>query len=44
MYTLEVEKLFIEWFFRKDYCSSKGLQSTIPGDYGVNGLRLTGYI
>ena len=23
--SLEVERLFIEWFFRKDYCFSKGL-------------------
>ena len=38
IYTLEVERLSIKCFFRKDYCFSKGLQSTIPGDYSSNGL------
>ena len=32
IYAVEVERLFIEWFFCKAYCFSKGLQSTIPGD------------
>ena len=30
--------------FRKDHYFSRDLQSTIPGDYYFNGLRLTGYI
>ena len=30
--------IVIEWFLpRKDYCFSKGLQSTIPGDNSLNG-------
>ena len=37
MCTLAVERLFIKWFFGEDYCFSKGLQSTIPGDYCFNG-------
>ncbi len=43
-YTLEVQRLFFELFFRRDYCFSKGLQSTIPGEYCFNGLWLPGYI
>ena len=38
MYTLEVQRLFFEWFFRKDYCSSRDLQSTTQGDYSFYGL------
>ena len=40
--SLEVERLFIEWFFGKDHYFSRDLQSTIPGDYFFNGLWLTG--
>ena len=29
---------FFECFFRKDYCFSRDLQSTIPRDYYFNGL------
>ena len=36
--TLEVQRLFFEWFFRKDYCFSRDLQSTIQGDYFFYGL------
>ena len=36
-YTLEVQRLFFEWFFRKDYCFSRDLQSTIQGDYSFYG-------
>ena len=36
--SLEVERLFIEWFFGKDHYFSRDLQSTIPGDYFFNGL------
>ena len=36
--TLEVQRLFFEWFFRKDYCFSRDLQSTIQGDYSFYGL------
>ena len=32
IYTLEVERLSIKCFSRKDYGFSKGLQSTTPGD------------
>ena len=31
-------RLFFEWFFRKDYCFSRDLQSTIQGDYSFYGL------
>ena len=44
IYTLEVQRLFFEWFFRKDYCFSRDLQSTIQGDYSFYGLGLPGYI
>ena len=37
-YTLEVQRLFFEWFFRKDYCFSKGLLSTDPGKCHFYGL------
>ena len=37
IYTLEVQRLFFEWFFRKDYCFSRDLQSTIQGDYSFYG-------
>ena len=37
-FTLEVQRLFFEWFFRKDYCFSRDLQSTIQGDYSFYGL------
>ena len=40
--TLEVQRLFFEWFFRKDYCFSRDLQSTIQGDYSFYGLWLPG--
>ena len=30
--TLEVQRLFVQWFFRKDYCFSKGLLSKILGN------------
>ena len=34
-------RLFFEcFFFCKDYCCSKGLQSTIPGDHSFNGRFL----
>ena len=36
--TLEDERLFIEWFFRRDHYFSRDLQSTVPGDYYLNGL------
>ena len=29
--------IVIGWFFHKDYCFCKGLQSTIPGDNSLNG-------
>ncbi len=35
-------KTIFEWFFRKDYCFSRDLQSTIPRDYYFNGLWLPG--
>ena len=38
----EVQRLFFEWFFRKDYCFSMDLQSTIQGDYSFYGLWLPG--
>ena len=38
IYTLEVQRLFFEWFFRKDYCFSRDLQSTIQADYSFYGL------
>ena len=38
IYTLEVQRLCFEWFFRKDYCFSRDLQSTIQGDYSFYGL------
>ena len=37
MKSLEVQRLFFEWFFRKDYCFSRDLQSTIQGDYSFYG-------
>ena len=37
-------RLFFEWFFRKDYCFSRDLQSTIQGDYSFYGLGLPGYM
>ena len=40
---LEVQRLFFEWFFRKDYCFSRDLQSTIQGDYSFYGLWLPGF-
>ena len=40
--SLEVQRLFFEWFFRKDYCFSRHLQSTIQGDYSFYGLWLPG--
>ena len=43
MFTLEVQRLFFEWFFRKDYCFSRDLQSTIQGDYSFYGLWLPGF-
>jgi len=33
----DIKRLVIEWFFHKDYCFCKGLQSTIPGDTSLNG-------
>ncbi len=42
-YPLEVQRLFFEWFFRKDYCFSRDLQSTIQGDYSFYGLWLPGW-
>ncbi len=36
-------RLFFVWFFRKDYCFSRDLQSTIQGDYSFYGLWLPGY-
>ncbi len=36
-------QLFI-WFFRKDYCFSKGLLSTFPGKWHFYGLWLPGYM
>ena len=42
MASLEVQRLFFEWFFRKDYCFSRDLQSTIQGDYSFYGLGLPG--
>ena len=42
--TQEVQRPLKEWVFTKDHCFSKGLQSTIPGDYYFNGLGLPGVI
>ena len=42
--SLEVQRLFFEWFFRKDYCFSRDLQSTIQGDYSFYGLGLPGLL
>ena len=33
--------LFFEWFFLQDSCFSKGLQSTIPGEYSDLMVGLT---
>ena len=38
-----IQGLFFEWFFRKDYCFSRDLQSTIQGDYFFYGFWLPGY-
>ena len=43
-FSLEV-RLFFEWFFRKDYCFSRDLQSTIQGDYSFYGrLDFQGFL
>ena len=42
-FSLEVQRQFFEWFFRKDYCFSRDLQSTIQGDYSFYGLGLPGF-
>ena len=42
MCTLEVQRPFFEWFFRKDYCFSQGLLSTDPGKCHSYGLWLPG--
>ena len=38
--TQEVQRPLKEWVVTKDHCLSKGLQSTIWGDYYFNGLWL----
>ena len=36
--TLDVQvDFFFEWYFRKDYCFRKGLDSTLSEDYTFNG-------
>ena len=38
----DLQRLLFEWFFFRYDCFSKGLQSTILGDYLFNGLWLPG--